>query len=61
MIGDKAFAAINGRDFVTPDDVKLVVTPALRHRILLTPEKEMEGKSPDDIIRSILEKVEVPR
>ena len=61
MIGAKAFAAINGRDFVTPDDVKLVVTPALRHRILLTPEKEMEGKSPDDIIRSILEKVEVPR
>ncbi len=61
MIGAKAFAAINGRDFVTPDDVKMVVTPALRHRILLTPEKEMEGKSPDDIIRSILEKVEVPR
>ena len=61
MIGAKAFAIINGRDFVTPDDVKMVVTPALRHRILLTPEKEMEGKSPDDIIRSILEKVEVPR
>jgi MoxR-like ATPase len=61
MIGAKAFAAINGRDFVTPDDIKMVVTPALRHRILLTPEKEMEGKSPDDIIRSILEKVEVPR
>jgi MoxR-like ATPase len=61
MIGAKALAAINGRDFVTPDDVKMVVTPALRHRILLTPEKEMEGKSTDDIIRSILEKVEVPR
>ena len=61
MIGAKAFAAINGRDFVTPDDVKMVVTPALRHRILLTPEREMEGKSTDDIIRSILEKVEVPR
>jgi MoxR-like ATPase len=61
MIGAKAFAAINGRDFVTPDDVKSVVYPTLRHRILLTPEKEMEGKTPDDIIKTILERVEVPR
>jgi MoxR-like ATPase len=61
MIGAKAIAAINGRDFVTPDDVKMVVVPTLRHRLLLTPEKEMEGKSPDDIIRTILERVEVPR
>jgi len=61
MIGAKAIAAIDGRDFVTPDDVKMVVAPTLRHRILLTPEKEMEGKSPDDIIRTILERVEVPR
>jgi MoxR-like ATPase len=61
MIGAKAMAAINGRDFVTPDDVKMVVYPTLRHRILLTPEKEMEGKTPDDIIKTILERVEVPR
>lgn len=61
MIGAKAFAAMNGRDFVTPDDVNLVVYPALRHRIILTPEKEMEGRTPDEIIKSILEKVEVPR
>lgn len=61
MIGAKAIAAINGRDFVTPDDVKLVVYPTLRHRILLTPEKEMEGKTPDDIIKTILERTEVPR
>jgi MoxR-like ATPase len=61
MIGAKAFAAINGRDFVTPDDVKTVVYPALKHRILLTPEREMEGKTPDDIIKTILERVEVPR
>jgi MoxR-like ATPase len=61
MISAKAFAAINGRDFVTPDDVKMVVYPTLRHRILLTPEKEMEGKTPDDIIKTILERVEVPR
>ena len=61
MTGAKAMAAINGRDFVTPDDVKAVVFPTLRHRILLTPEKEMEGKTPDDIIKTILERVEVPR
>jgi MoxR-like ATPase len=61
MIGAKSIAAMNGRDFVTPDDVKQVVYPALRHRILLTPEKEMEGRTPDDIIKSILERVEVPR
>jgi MoxR-like ATPase len=41
--------------------VKLVIYPTLRHRILLTPEKEMEGKTPDDIIKTILERVEVPR
>ena len=61
MIGAKAIAAISGRDFVTPDDIREVVHPALRHRILLTPEKEMEGRTPDDIIKTILERVEVPR
>jgi len=61
MVGAKAFAAIRGRDFVTPDDVRDVVYPSLRHRLLLTPEREMEGKNPDDIIKSILERVEVPR
>jgi MoxR-like ATPase len=61
MIGAKAIAAMSGRDFVTPDDVKHVIYSALRHRILLTPEKEMEGRIPDDIIKTILERVEVPR
>jgi MoxR-like ATPase len=61
MIGAKATAAMKGRDFVTPDDIREVVYPALRHRILLTPEKEMEGKTTDDIIKTILEKIEVPR
>jgi MoxR-like ATPase len=61
MVGAKAIAAMSGRDFVTPDDVKHVIFSALRHRILLTPEKEMEGKTPDDIIKAILERVEVPR
>lgn len=57
----KAFAAMRGRDFVTPDDVISVVPPVLRHRILLTPEKEMEGVTPDEVIQGILKKVEVPR
>ena len=61
MVGAKAIAATRGRDFVTPDDVRDVVYPALRHRILLTPEKEMEGRTPDDLIKTILERVEVPR
>jgi MoxR-like ATPase len=61
MIGAKATATMKGRDFVTPDDVREIVYPALRHRILLTPEKEMEGKTTDDIIKTILERVEVPR
>ncbi|MBT8378074.1 MAG: MoxR family ATPase [Ignavibacteria bacterium] len=61
MIGSKAIAAMNGRDYVTPDDIKHVIFSAMRHRILLTPEKEMEGRNPDDIIKTILERVEVPR
>lgn len=61
MVGAKAIAAARGRDFVTPDDVRDVVYPSLRHRILLTPEKEMEGRTPDDLIKTILERVEVPR
>ncbi len=61
MIGAKAIAAIRGRDFVIPDDVKEISFPSLRHRIILTPEKEMEGKNADEIIQQILNRVEVPR
>jgi len=57
----KAFAAINGRDFVTLEDVKFVSLPVLRHRIMLTPDKEMEGITTDDVIKQIVDKVEVPR
>ena len=49
------------RDFVTPEDIRDVLYPTLRHRILLTPEKEMEGTRPEDIIRMIVEGTEVPR
>lgn len=57
----KALAAIRGRDFVTPDDIKEVALPALRHRIILTPEKEMEGTSTDTIICQLIDQIEVPR
>jgi MoxR-like ATPase len=57
----KAIAVMNGREFVTPDDVKKVLPSVLRHRIILTPEKEMEGSTPDEVIETIIKKIEVPR
>lgn len=57
----KSLAAVRGRDFVTPEDIKLIAVPALRHRVMLTPEREMEGVNIDDVIRQIVNKVEVPR
>lgn len=57
----KAVAAIKGRDFVTPDDIILVAAPVLRHRIMLTPDKEMEGVTPDEVIAQIIQKIEIPR
>ncbi len=57
----KANACIQNRDFVTPDDIKFVAFPVLRHRVILTPEKEMEGVGVDTIIQQIIDKVEVPR
>ena len=61
MRAAQAWAAIQGRDFITPEDVKQIIKPVLRHRITLTPEKEMEGISSDQVIAMTLEKVEVPR
>lgn len=57
----KAFAATRGRDFVIPDDVKEMAIPVLRHRIMLTPEKEMEGITADMLIENILKSIEIPR
>lgn len=57
----KAFAAINGRDFVTPEDIKSMAIPVLVHRVILSPEKEMEGSTAEDLIKQIINKVEVPR
>lgn len=61
MKASQAVAAMKGRDFVTPEDVKEIIVPVLRHRIMLTPEKEMEGVSPDQVITLLLEQSEVPR
>ena len=57
----KAIAAIRGRDFVTPEDIIYVAAPVLRHRIMLTPEKEMEGITPDDVVAQLIQKIEIPR
>jgi MoxR-like ATPase len=59
--GSKAYAAVNGRDFVTPEDIKYIALPVLRHRVMLTPDKEMEGITTDEVIKQIIDKVEVPR
>ena len=61
MRGAKAMAAMRGRDFVTPEDIKDVTYPVLGHRIMLTAEKEMEGVTAKDIIKDIINKIEVPR
>ncbi|WP_034059590.1 AAA family ATPase [Lacinutrix jangbogonensis] len=57
----KAFAAISGRDFVIPEDVKRTLKPILNHRIILTPEREMEGMTTENVIEMIMQSVEVPR
>lgn len=57
----KAVAAIRGRDFVIPEDIKFVAIPALKHRIVVSPEKEMEGLTSDQIIQQIIESIDIPR
>jgi MoxR-like ATPase len=59
--GSKALSALRGRDFVTPEDVQFLAPAVLRHRILLTPEREMEGTTPDEVIKQIIQQIEVPR
>jgi MoxR-like ATPase len=57
----RARAALEGRDYVIPDDVKALVTPALRHRVILSPAAEIEGRGVDDILTGLVERVEAPR
>ena len=57
----RARAVLDGRDYVIPDDVKALVLPALRHRVILSPAAEIDGRKVDDVIRAIVERVEAPR
>jgi len=61
MKASKAIAAMAGRDFVTPDDIQYITYPVLNHRIILTPEREMEGYGARDVVQDIIKKIEVPR
>jgi MoxR-like ATPase len=57
----KAWAYLSGRTFVTPDDVKALVKPAWRHRVVLRPEVEMEGATTDAVLDGVVERVAVPK
>ena len=57
----QAFAALDGRDFVTPDDIKRAALPVLRHRVQLTPEIAISGQDVDEVLRAIVESVPAPR
>ncbi len=61
MDSSKALAAIQGRDFITPDDIKKVAGPVLGHRIMLTPEREMEGLTAEEVVKQIVDGIEIPR
>jgi MoxR-like ATPase len=61
MQASKALAAIRGRDFVIPEDIKTVGKPTLRHRIILTAETEMEGITADEVLTELFAKIEIPR
>ncbi len=61
MKASKAIAAMQGRNFVTPDDIHFVAYPVLNHRIILTPDKELEGYDSESVIKSIIETLDVPR
>ena len=61
LVAAKAWAYLSGRDFVTPDDVKVLVKPAWRHRVVVRPEVELEGVGPDGVLDAALQRVAVPR
>jgi len=61
MLACRAYAAISGRDFVTPDDIKIMASPVLEHRVILRPEFEIEGLSIAEVIQQILQQIAVPR
>jgi MoxR-like ATPase len=57
----KALALLNGRDFITPDDVRANLPGVLRHRIALTADRQIEGQTPDDLLLAVIESVAAPR
>jgi MoxR-like ATPase len=57
----KAVAAIDGRDYLIPDDVKTAVPPVLRHRLILKPEADLEGLTPTHVLADVVKSVEVPK
>ena len=61
MNASKAYAALQGRDFVTPEDIVFTAIPVMGHRIILTPEKEMEGGRSEEVLHQLIEKIEIPR
>jgi len=61
MLASKAIAATEGRDFLIPDDVKFTAPPILRHRMMLKPEADLEGISPDQVIAEVLTAIAVPK
>jgi MoxR-like ATPase len=61
IMAARAYAAISGQDFVTPDDIKAMAVPVLEHRLILRPEFEIEGLSVPEVIEQILQQIAVPR
>jgi MoxR-like ATPase len=61
LLAAKALAALRGRGFVTPDDVRFLAGPVLKHRLLLSPDAELDGATPSDVLREVVQSVEVPR
>ena len=57
----RAIAGMQGRDYLLPDDVKTAAMPVLRHRILLKPEADLEGLTPDQVVKQVIGAVEVPK
>jgi MoxR-like ATPase len=60
-VAARARAALDGRDYVIPDDVKVLAVPTLRHRLLLSPAAEIEGRKVDQVLQSLVEQVAAPR
>ena len=61
LLASKTYAALHGRDYILPDDVKFLAPHVYRHRVLLKPEAEIEGLTPDDVIDRLLAEAEIPR